>query len=81
MAPGEESEPNATQRMTTSIQMYVDEVNSRGGINGHPLQVIVKEDGATEEGALNSLDEIYQEGKAMIILGNTYSNPAKGHRR
>ena len=76
MAPGEESEPNATQRMTTSIQMYVDEVNSRGGINGHPLQVIVKEDGATEEGALNSLDEIYQEGKAMIILGNTYSNPA-----
>ena len=76
MVPGEESEPNATQRMTTSIQMYIDDINASGGVNGHPIQVIIKEDGATEEGALNSLDKINQENKAMVILGNTYSNPA-----
>lgn len=76
MTPGEESALGATRRMITSVQMYVDEVNASGGVNGHPLQVITKEDGATVEGALNSLDELIQENKALVILGNTYSDPA-----
>jgi ABC-type branched-subunit amino acid transport system substrate-binding protein len=76
MVPGEQSSLKSTQRAVTSIKMYADEVNARGGINGHTLQVIVKEDGNTTEGALKSLDELAQENKAMVILGNTYSNPA-----
>ena len=76
MIPGEESSLKSTQRAITSIQMYADEVNANGGVNGHPLQLIVKEDGNTNEGALRSIEEIAQENKAMIVLGNTYSNPA-----
>ena len=76
MVPGEQSSLKSTQRAITSIQMCVDEVNSRGGINGHTLQVIIKEDGNTVEGAQKSLNELAQENKAMVILGNTYSNPA-----
>ena len=76
MVPGEKSSLKSTQRAVTSIQMYVDEVNANGGINGHPLQIIIKEDGNTTDGALNSIDEISQENKAMVVLGNTYSNPA-----
>ena len=76
MVPGEQSSLKSTQRTITSIQMYLDEVNARGGINGHTLQLIIKEDRNTVEGALKSLDELAQENEAMVILGNTYSNPA-----
>lgn len=76
MIPGEQSSLKSTQRAITSIQMYVDEVNANGGINGRSIRLIIKEDGNTVEGALKSIDEIARENKAMLILGNTYSNPA-----
>ncbi len=74
--PGESVSKAGTQRSINSIQMYLDTANAEGGVNGHPLRLIIKEDGGTTTQAESVANEIIQEEKAMIVLGNGYSDPA-----
>ena len=76
MVPGEEVGANATKRSITSIQMYLDEINENGGINGHPLKLISIDDQGTVAGAEAAIDSIYKDNQAIIVLGNIYSDPA-----
>ena len=74
--PGESVSKAGTANSINSIQMYIDIANAEGGVNGHPLKLIIKEDGGTPVQAESVANEIIQEGKAMIVLGNGYSDPA-----
>lgn len=76
MIPGEVAGANATKHSITSVQMYLDDINEKGGVNGHPLEVIVKEDGGTVTGTEKALYQLNKENLVMIILGDTYSDPA-----
>ena len=75
--PGEEGDDAiATENTLVPIQMYLEAINAKGGINGHPLKLVVKEDGGTVTGAEQAISEINAENQAMIVLGHAYSDPA-----
>ncbi len=74
--PGEEDGVTATENTLIPIQMYLEEINAKGGINGHPLKLVVKEDSGTVAGAEQAINEINDENQAMIVLGHAYSDPA-----
>jgi len=73
---GEGSDAIATENTLVPIQMYLEEINANGGINGHPLKLVIKEDSGTVAGAEQAMSEINDENQAMIILGHAYSDPA-----
>ena len=73
---GEGGDAITAENTLVPIQMYLDEINAKGGINGHPLKLVVKEDKGTAAGAEQAISEIYAENQAMIVLGHAYSDPA-----
>lgn len=64
-APGEE--------LVRCVQMYVDEINAEGGINGHPLEIIVFDDRQDKEVAQKRAAEIV-ETPAVLVLGHRSSS-------
>jgi branched-chain amino acid transport system substrate-binding protein len=52
--------------------LAVRHINKAGGINGRPLQLIVKDDCNTPEGILKADRELIDEG-CPVILGHSYS--------
>ena len=75
-APGEDVSAPWTTEVTRSVQMYIDEANAEGGINGHEIKMITYIDGGDPAQAESVAEKIVQENKAMIVLGNGYSDPA-----
>ncbi|MBT3321936.1 MAG: ABC transporter substrate-binding protein [Anaerolineae bacterium] len=75
-ALGDDVSETWTTQLNESVQMYVDEANAAGGINGHPIEIIPYIDGGTADGAKAVAEQIIQEDKAIIVLGNSYSDAA-----
>lgn len=47
--------------------MAVDEINARGGIAGRSIEILVKDDQGTPEGAVASDTELVNQGVVCII--------------
>jgi len=67
------------------LKVYVDRVNARGGIDGHPIKLIVEDDQAEpSKAAANGTKLIRQDGAIMLInssLSSTYGpNVAEAKR-
>jgi branched-chain amino acid transport system substrate-binding protein len=50
-----------------TIVVAVAEVNDKGGVNGHPLEIIVKDDGTDADMAKLRMDELLLEGVVAVI--------------
>lgn len=50
-----------------TAQMVVDEINANGGINGHPIELIIKDSKSNETEAALAAKSLIQEGVAAII--------------
>lgn len=74
--PGKKESPTGTTRSINSIQMYLDKANAEGGVNGHPLRMVVEIDGSDPVRAESVANKIVQKKQAMIVLGNGYSDTA-----
>lgn len=48
-------------------QMLTEEINAKGGVNGRPLEVIVKDSQGNGERAVNAVKELLREGVVAII--------------
>ena len=59
-----------------AISLGIDQVNANGGIDGRKLELVVKDDGADPEVALEKHTEFMNEG-VHLILGHTTSNMAE----
>lgn len=57
-------------------QAVVDQVNSEGGVNGHPLKLVVKDDASSPNGNQSAAQELIQNDHAMIVI--EYSSFAFG---
>ena len=72
---GNAEEHEGTARAINSIQLYLDKANAEGGIDGHPLKMLINVDGGdpslSPEVALDVVNS-----PAIISLGNTYSDAA-----
>jgi branched-chain amino acid transport system substrate-binding protein len=55
------------------VQLAVEQINAAGGINGHPLKVILVDDEGTPEGSLNAVEQIIAKDKPTAIIGEVAS--------
>lgn len=53
--------------------MIMDEVNKAGGINGHPLEVIVEDDEGLEPKAVNAVEKLISKENVLAIVGPSIS--------
>jgi branched-chain amino acid transport system substrate-binding protein len=56
-----------------TLEMLVDNVNSKGGINGNKLQLIIKDTGASPEKAISFAKQLIEEEKVFAIIGPSTS--------
>ncbi len=75
-ALGDEVSPEWTTEVNRSVQMYVDQANEEGGVNGHKIKLLHYVDGGNPAQAESVAEQIVEENKAMIVLGNGHSDPA-----
>ena len=54
-----------------TIQAWQDYTNANGGINGHPVKVIVKDDAGNPTKAAQQVKELVEQDKVQALVGNT----------
>lgn len=59
--------------MQHGAQLAEQEINAAGGINGKPLQLVIEDNAATNEIAVNALNKVMAEKPVALILGSTSS--------
>jgi branched-chain amino acid transport system substrate-binding protein len=54
-----------------TLEMYVDEINAKGGVNGQKLQLIVYDDGGDANNARTFATRLVEEDKIVAMVGGT----------
>ncbi len=56
-----------------TIQMLADDLNAKGGILGHKIQLIIKDSGGSPEKAVSFAKQLMEEDKVLAIIGPSTS--------
>ncbi len=56
-----------------TIQMLADEINAKGGVNGHKVELVIKDSGANPEKAISFAKQLIEEEKVFAIIGPSTS--------
>jgi branched-chain amino acid transport system substrate-binding protein len=56
-----------------TLEMLVQEVNKKGGIKGNPVELIIKDSGASPEKAISFAKQLIDEDKVFAIIGPSTS--------
>jgi branched-chain amino acid transport system substrate-binding protein len=56
-----------------TIEMLAEQVNAAGGINGRPIELIIKDTGANSEKAVSFAKQLVEEDKVIAIIGPSTS--------
>jgi branched-chain amino acid transport system substrate-binding protein len=54
-----------------AIQLFVDELNAAGGIDGHPVEVIIKDDQSDPNVALDATVELIEQEDVVAVIGTS----------
>jgi branched-chain amino acid transport system substrate-binding protein len=54
-----------------TLEMYVDQINAKGGVNGQKLQLIVYDDGGDANNARTFATRLVEEDKIAVMIGGT----------
>src|SRR5262245_25972620 len=54
-----------------TLELYVDEINAKGGVNGQKLQLVVYDDGADANAARTFATRLIEEDKVAAMVGGT----------
>jgi branched-chain amino acid transport system substrate-binding protein len=54
-----------------TLEMYVDAINAKGGVNGQKLQLVVYDDGADANAARTFATRLIEEDKIVAMVGGT----------
>lgn len=57
-----------------AMKAYVDHVNGKGGVNGHPVQLIVLDDSAEPSKAAANAKRLLSEDKVVMLLNSSLSS-------
>ncbi|HVV30071.1 MAG TPA: ABC transporter substrate-binding protein [Mycobacteriales bacterium] len=52
------------------VQAWADSVNAAGGINGHPVKLIIKDAGGSTTGGLVAVKELVEQDHVVAIIGD-----------
>lgn len=56
-----------------SIKLYAKTINAKGGINGHPVEIVVADTGSDESKAVNQLRKLVTQDQVVAVLGPSSS--------
>jgi branched-chain amino acid transport system substrate-binding protein len=56
-----------------TLQMVVDELNKKGGLAGHPIELVLKDSSGSPEKAISFAKQLIEEDKVFAILGPSTS--------
>ena len=54
-----------------TLEIYVDEINAKGGVNGQKLQLVVYDDGADANAARTFATRLVEEDKVVAMVGGS----------
>ncbi|XVS67070.1 ABC transporter substrate-binding protein [Actinosynnema sp. CA-299493] len=63
-------DPAAAAHVERGVRMRLDDVNAAGGVNGHPVELLVYDDADQPEQAKRIAEEIVREDKALYVIGH-----------
>lgn len=68
--------PYATigEQTTRAVQFAVEQANSNGGVDGHPVEVVTIDDKGTVEGAIQATERAIRREQAPFITGTVASS-------
>jgi len=69
---GKDSE--AGQTMLDGVNLYVAEINRRGGVDGRKLEVLAYDDQNNKDIARERAREIARDSNALVVIGHYYSS-------
>jgi len=52
-----------------TLEMVVEEINAKGGINGSKIELVIKDSGASPEKAISFAKQLIEEEKVFAIIG------------
>ncbi len=56
-----------------TVKMFVEKLNRAGGVNGHKIELLVKDSGGSPEKAISLAKQLIDEDKVLAILGPSTS--------
>jgi branched-chain amino acid transport system substrate-binding protein len=56
-----------------TLEMLVEDINAKGGINGNKVELVIKDSGASPEKAVSFTKQLIEEEKVFAILGPSTS--------
>lgn len=56
-----------------TLQMLVDEINAKGGIDGHKVELVIKDSAGDPEKAISFTKQLIEEDKVFAIIGPSTS--------
>lgn len=66
--------PAFTEPYRKGWQLAVEEINAKGGVNGHKLEVISRDDGGKPGNAVKIAEELVRKDKVALIAGTFFSH-------
>src|SRR5499426_2591055 len=54
-----------------TLEIYVDEINAKGGVNGQKLQLVVYDDGGNADNARTFATRLVEEDKIIAMVGGS----------
>ena len=54
-----------------TLELYVDEINAKGGVNGQKLQLVVYDDGGSADNARTFATRLVEEDKIVAMIGGS----------
>src|SRR6478752_9744987 len=54
-----------------TLEIYIDEINAKGGVNGQKLQLIVYDDAGNADNARTFATRLVEEDKIVAMVGGT----------
>lgn len=56
-----------------TLEIYVDEINAKGGVNGQKLQLVIYDDGGNANDARTFATRLVEQDKVVAVIGGTTS--------
>lgn len=67
-------------KASAGVESWVKKVNSEGGVNGHPIKLVIKDDASDPAKALQAAKELVEQEKVIAIVGSM-SNASAGFQK
>lgn len=72
------AEQAPAEELLHGVELFVDEINADGGVDGRPLRIVTVDDDNTPEGAAKAARELAGDDRVLGVVGHFYSSTALG---